>query len=280
MKKKYREEYKEERLSIESTMGGPLWARATYSPTNPDILKDSQASEIIKKIDVDFSVAQEFCGEYLGINFIVRARKFDDAIKRFIKEFPNATVVNIGCGLDTTFSRIDNGTIKWYDLDLPSAIEYRLKLIPETKRSFCISKSMFDYSWFDDIEYDKKNGIFFFAAGVFNYFEENEISKLCIEIANRFPGGELMFDVPSKLGLMILNRRIKKMGLDGMEMHFGLGSPVRQISKWSDKIKVIEWYTLFDRIPRNLNWEKNTIRLMNLSDKFKIGKYVLLRFLN
>lgn len=32
---------------------------------------------------------------------------------------------NLGCGLDTTFERVDNGLLQWYDLDLPDAVELR-----------------------------------------------------------------------------------------------------------------------------------------------------------
>jgi hypothetical protein len=46
----------------------------------------------------------------------------------FIEKHPEATIVNIGCGLDTTFSRIDNGKIQFYELDLPDVIALRKNL--------------------------------------------------------------------------------------------------------------------------------------------------------
>lgn len=265
-------------ISVVSTMAGPLWARATYSKLYPEILHDPKSAEIVEKIDADFSKVDEFMGEFLGINFIVRARSFDNAVKKYLERYPNATVVNLGCGLDTTFYRVDNGKIKWYDLDLPEAIEYRKPLIPETDRSRYISKSMLDYSWFDDVVFNPENGIFFIAAGLFNYFKEDEIISLCKTMAERFPGGELMFDVPSKLGLKILNRRLKKSGYHGVTMYFGLGNPKKEISKWSNRIQLIDSFTLFVQMPRNPKWQRKTIRLMNLSDRFKVGKYVQLSF--
>jgi hypothetical protein len=41
------------------------------------------------------------------------------AIGKYIERYPEATVINIGAGLDTTFSRVANGKMRWYDLDLP-----------------------------------------------------------------------------------------------------------------------------------------------------------------
>ena len=62
-------------------------------------------------------------------------------------------------------------------------------------------------------------------------------------------------------------------------MCFGLGNPVRQISKWSDRIKGVEWYSFWHDVPRNPKWRKQTTWKMNACDLFKMGKYVQVRFL-
>jgi len=77
------------------------------------------------------------------------------------------------------------GILTKYDLDLPEVIQFRKTFIPESPRSTYISKSVFDYSWFDDIEFESDRGIFFFAAGVFNYFKEFEVKSL-IELINQY----------------------------------------------------------------------------------------------
>jgi len=43
----------------------------------------------------EFIKMQEFVDEFLGLNFIIRVRIFDDSIKNLITEHPNASVVNI-----------------------------------------------------------------------------------------------------------------------------------------------------------------------------------------
>lgn len=48
-----------------------------------------------------------------------------------LRDHPDAVIVNLGAGLDTTFQRIDNGRIFWYGLDLPDSIDLRKRLIPE-----------------------------------------------------------------------------------------------------------------------------------------------------
>ncbi|MFX0093740.1 MAG: class I SAM-dependent methyltransferase, partial [Candidatus Hodarchaeota archaeon] len=215
---------------ILSTMAGPLYARATFSQLYPDLLHDLKAAEILEKMktkhpEAEWATLQEFVDEMLGLNFLVRARTYDEGVKTFIVKHPQASVVNIGCGLDTTFSRVDNGIIKWYNLDLPDAIEYRKELLPDSSRNKCISGSVFDYEWFDEIEFEPEKGIFFFAGGLFNYFKEKEVINLCRAMTDRFPGGELIFDAPSKYGNKIMNRRFKRLGVKGIRFYFGLDNP-------------------------------------------------------
>lgn len=110
--------------TVQSTMLLPLWGRATASEKNPGILYDKEAIEIINNCDYDFSGVAKTFGEFGGLCYVVRARKTEDTIRKFIGRHPRATIVNIGAGLDTTFSRVDNGTIRWYNLDLPDAIAF------------------------------------------------------------------------------------------------------------------------------------------------------------
>jgi O-methyltransferase involved in polyketide biosynthesis len=43
------------------------------------------------------------------ISIAVRTEILDNATKELMNKFPCAVIINIGCGLDTRFSRIDNG---------------------------------------------------------------------------------------------------------------------------------------------------------------------------
>ncbi len=60
---------------------------------------------------------------------IARTIVFDELVRDFIDKNPDCTVVNIACGLDTRFYRMDNGRITWYNLDLPEQIKVRGKML-------------------------------------------------------------------------------------------------------------------------------------------------------
>jgi O-methyltransferase involved in polyketide biosynthesis len=265
-------------------MLGPLWARAKFSPLYPELFKDDQAIELKEKVrglhpdaDKEFAILEEFLDELMGLAFVMRARTFDDTIKSYIRTYPRALIINLGCGLDTTFYRVDNGTIHWYDLDLPDAIEYRLKLIPETERSRCISKSIFDFTWMDDVAYTSGDGLLMFAGGLFAYFDETEVSNLFREMAVRFPGGECIFDSSSARGNWIVNRRLKKLGVEGIDHAFEARNP-KQIEGWSPQIQVIDWFSFFSHLPKKYRWGWRTRVIMALNSWFKLAKFFHVRF--
>src|SRR5664280_281176 len=112
--------------------------------------------------------------EHYQVNWATRAYHIDSIIIKIIADFPDATIVNIGAGLDTTFQRIDNGKIFWYDLDLQDTIELRRKLIPESERNRFISKSVLDFTWCKDIEVIRSK-VIFIAAGVLCYFDKESV---------------------------------------------------------------------------------------------------------
>jgi O-methyltransferase involved in polyketide biosynthesis len=226
----------------------------------------------------DFSILEEFIDELLGLSFMTRARIFNDTILNFIKKKPNASIVNLGCGLDTTFSRIDNGTIRWYDLDLPDAIDYRLQLIPETERSRCIPKSVFEYSWMEEIHFNPAEGLLLLAGGLFAYFEEEDVSSLFRKLAERFPGGELIFDSSSGRGNWFINRRFKKHGISGVDHKFE-AKYREQIEGWSDIIRVIDWFPFFSRIERHPNWGRRTRFMMAMNSMMSLAKFIHVGFI-
>ena len=264
---------------VQETMLGPLWARATYCVSYPKILNDPKAAQIIKDVSYDFTEIKKYLDEWRALGLLVRAKSFDEALKDYIDKYPNATVVNIGAGLDTTFYRVDNGTIKWYDLDLPNAIQYRRKFLAETSRNKFIAKSAFDYSWFDNIEFSQERGIFFIAGGFIYYFKEEEISFLLSAMAERFPGGEIIFDCISKLAVKVGNKRAKKYGSKEPVWHLAIGNPEKKISLWSNKIKVIDWFTMWARTSINADWSEKTQKMIKMTERLKTAKIVVLKFI-
>lgn len=178
-----------------------LYGRAKISNEYCSLFKDAKSVELVERIDYDFSFYDLMAVDYVLFSAVARAMQLDNRVKTYIKDHPHASVVNLGAGFDTTFYRVDNGTIRWYDLDLPEVIEIRKQLIPETDRVTCVSKSFLDPSWCQDIY--TEDGVFVIASGIFHYFDETEVRQLFSLLAAKIPGCEIVFDAESKSSIDI-----------------------------------------------------------------------------
>jgi O-methyltransferase involved in polyketide biosynthesis len=268
--------------SVQETLLLPLWARAECTRRFPELLTDTQAVQIVNRLDYDFSGVANSYGEYGIIASATRAYQLDKILRSYISKHPDATIVNLGAGLDTTLARVDNGRISWYDLDLPEIIELRRSLLGKNERSVYIAKSVFDYGWMDDIEFEKEKGVIFIAAGLFYYFHFAEIKDLVIRIAERFPGGELVFDSGSKAGIAISNRMVVKTGNSGAKMYFYVSNP-KMFQSWSKRIKEVRALPYYGGISREIRdcyrqWRVGTKFNMFFGDLLKMTKIIRVYF--
>jgi O-methyltransferase involved in polyketide biosynthesis len=229
---------------VQKTLFLPLWGRAHETGKPSPLLVDEAALEIISKVDFDFATITKNISAVSQIGWIMRAIKVDGVVRGVLQKHPSATIVNIGCGLDTTFDRIDNGQVLWYELDLPDVIALRRKFFTESERRKTLSTSFLEDAWLDEITVDGK--VLFIAAGVFYFFEEEVIKGTLKKLADRFPGGEVLFDVCSPTGMATANRMvIKNVGLDeGSFLIWGLKN-ADDILAWDRRFRLLQTITYF-----------------------------------
>lgn len=186
---------------VEETLVIPLYLRSKESQRIDPILKDELACELISKIEYDFSKFDKSDMSALGC--VIRANHFDNKTRSFISKEKNPVIVNVGCGLDTRYQRIhDKKDAIFYELDLPNVIGLRRKLINEAANDINISSSMLETQWMDDLRSKHPNSNFIFIVeGVIMYLHENDIKSFLNNLAVRFKGGEVHFDVCGSLFL-------------------------------------------------------------------------------
>ncbi|MFZ1979357.1 MAG: class I SAM-dependent methyltransferase [Bacteroidota bacterium] len=255
---------------LQETLLLPLWGRAVETQKTDPKLIDRMAVEIVDLIDYDFSIIAENISPISRFAWIARSLHVDRTIFEFIKIFPGAAIVNIGCGLDTTFNRIDNGRIMFYDLDLPDVIDLRKYFFTENERRKTISCSFLEKKWLSELRV--KDGLLFIAAGIFYYFNEHQIKDFFTSIAGLFPGSEIFFDSASPLGVKIANEKvIKNGGMDNTAiLKWGLKS-AKPIEQWDRKIRVVEEYPMFKGMKEGLSlkmkyglWMSDVLNIMSM----------------
>ncbi|MXX86970.1 MAG: class I SAM-dependent methyltransferase [Acidobacteria bacterium] len=177
--------------AVQETLLIPLLARARETERGErGLLHDPRAVEIVRSLDYDF-------GKWEGGPSIkgacLRARMFDRYVEDFLDAHPGGSVVEIGCGLDTRFDRLDNGRVRWFDLDLPDTIALRRRFFEDGPRRTIIAASVLDSDWMDRVE--ATGGPWMFVAeAVLIYLEAPEARRAICGLARRFPGARLAFD--------------------------------------------------------------------------------------
>lgn len=176
------------------TMLQSFYARAKYSRKKNAKFYDAKAIELVDKIDYDFSKAEKDSTMSNGV--IARTIVFDELVKDFINKNPDCTVVNIACGLDTRFYRMDNGRIIWYNVDLPETIEVRDAIYHESGRVSTIGISATDPSWADKVT--KRGKMLFIIEGLSMYLTSDENAQMLSIIRDKFDNATVLMECLAK----------------------------------------------------------------------------------
>ena len=174
---------------VPETMLLALHNRAEEAKRPDGILTDPDSVRIYETIDYDFV-------HRFGISegsLAVRAAETDQVLRHWLAAHPDGFVVSLGEGLETQVRRVDNGRMRWLSVDLPEAIRLRERFIPPTDRFRHLAASALDRAWMAAVE--PSSGVFIVAQGLFMYLEPEAVRRLFVEIAGRFLGAEMVFDV-------------------------------------------------------------------------------------
>ncbi len=229
--------YHIEKNTVQETLVIPLFGRLVCSERFPELFSDPEAARICACLDYDFEEKRKKMESPAGLfgALEVAQRQYDlrCEAEAYLREHPKAAVVNLGCGLDDTFRKCDNGLCRGYNLDLPDVICVRDELLPAGEREQNLACDLNDFAWMDRI--DASNGAVFLAAGVFYYFRTGDVKKLFTAMAERFPGAVLAFDVCNARGAKLMRKTwLKEAGIADVSAFFSLEDEA-ELRGWSER---------------------------------------------
>ncbi|AMU33014.1 class I SAM-dependent methyltransferase [Mycobacteroides abscessus] len=180
--------------SVTWTMLVTLFLRAYESRSPRTILNDRAAAELVDRIDYDWPrIERTTAPRSNQYTVTLRARALDDWTGEFLTAHPDATVLHLGCGLDSRAFRLNlPADVRWFDVDMPEVIAMRRRVIKERTGYRMIASSVTGAAWFDDIPTDRPTLVV--AEGLVMYLTEDEIRELLQRITDRFPSGQIVFD--------------------------------------------------------------------------------------
>lgn len=231
---------------VARTLLVPLACRAIEFPRPDAILHDPRAVEVYNALGGNPDFLMGMRGHDVFVT-TMRARQFDSYARAFLAQNPGGLVVDLGCGLDTRFDRLDDGRMTWLGVDLPEVIELRRKVLPDRERCKTIAQSMFEISWLDETaRLDKP--VIFLAEGVFPYFSTADVKPMVLEMAARFPAGELVFDAASLFTSRLHNRTSSVLKRSGTRILWDAENPA-ELETWGLRL-LDQWYYFDTPEPR------------------------------
>lgn len=212
----------------------PLACRAREALRSDGLIRDKRAVELFSGFESGLDCVRRMSGHDQAF-IAMRARQFDHYALDFLAAHDDGIVVDIGCGLDTRFDRLDNGKMTWLGLDLPEVIELRRRFLPDSERCRSLACSMFEPSWMDTVAREHKPAIFL-AEGVFPYFREEKVKSVIMALSKRFPGAGLVLDSISPFSTWLHNRTSVILKETGTSLGWALGDP-RKIESWGLRLQ-------------------------------------------
>ncbi len=177
---------------VQTTALIPVAIKANETLRKKPRVRDEVAVSIIKKLGIDTGPLDKFMS-HEGV--IARTIMLDRFVSDFVKKNPDCVIVNIAAGFDNRFSRIDNGSVSWFDLDLPDSIAVRKEVFSERDRVTMIEGNALEDSWCASVAKEikkKKAPVLFIAEGLFMYLTLSEIGVLLKVLKDNFKGGTLI----------------------------------------------------------------------------------------
>ncbi|QPP05345.1 class I SAM-dependent methyltransferase [Streptomyces bathyalis] len=178
---------------VQSTMLVTLFLRALDDKEKEPILGDHFAAEAVQRIGYDWKKLDKATITRSRASVAQRAKQFDDWAADFVRRNPDATVLQLACGLDSRAFRLDlPAGVRWFDVDLPDVMELRRKLYDESDGYRMIAASVTDEAWLEEVPADTP--VLIIAEGLVMYLRENEVRQLLRQLTDHFRAGELIFD--------------------------------------------------------------------------------------
>lgn len=126
---------------------------------------------------------------------IKRVKYFDTIAADYISNNPSCTVINLACGFDTRFWRINHENCNYFELDLPEVIALKQELFGEQINYGLIGCSVLDVSWMDRVTLNGNNHVLIIAEGLFMYLPEEDVKLLLQIISQRFHNSQITLEL-------------------------------------------------------------------------------------
>ncbi len=210
-----------------------FYAKVLDSRVGSSILHDTFAAAAANRIAFDFNALKVPKGA--SVTVPLRGQQLDGWTREFLAAHASATVLHLGCGLDSRVFRVDPApTVRWYEVDAPEVIELRRRVYPERHDCLPIGSSLADLRWLDGLPTDRP--VLVVAEGVVMYLTERDGLALFNRITKQFRSGQLIFDAYSSVMVRSLALALY-LSKAGVSLHWAINDP-RKLERQVRRLKL------------------------------------------
>ena len=175
--------------SVNKTLYIPLYGKS-YVSKRGLFLDDKKAEEIWEA--EGFVLKGKSKSKWLAYYMGARSAVFDEWLRAKIAETPEATVIHIGCGMDSRIIRVGAKDNKWYDVDFTEVIEERKRYYTELDNYKMIAGDVRNCEWLADIQ--ETGTAIVVMEGVSMYLTTDEMQGLANSLCAHFENLVLLVD--------------------------------------------------------------------------------------
>jgi O-methyltransferase involved in polyketide biosynthesis len=218
-----------------------LYCKALDADWDQPILGDGFAKQAVARIDYDWAELQ--VADRWTPLVTVRTAQFDIWASQFLAAHQHATVIHLGCGLDSRVFRLDPGPgVEWYDVDYPAVIALRQKVFPTRPQYHLVATAATDPSWLDEIPADRPTLLL--AEGISMYLRKDDGVALLQHVVDRFGSGELQIDFYNSL--VVRSQKTHRLQRQsGSTLHWAVNSPA-DVTERVSGVRLLTAVTFFD----------------------------------
>ena len=224
------------------TMLATLYAKALDADLPRPILHDRWAKATVAGIDYDWGQTTITARRSPAVT--TRSAHFDTWVRQFLAVHPKATVLHLGCGLDSRYFRVAPAPdVQWYDVDYPEVAELRGRLLPTGGAGYhVVPASVTDPGWLRDIPVDAP--VLAIGEGLTMYLTKADGIDLLNRIVGHCGTGELQFDAFNSLGIKSQwsNSVVRR---SGATLHWAINAPDDILSAVPGT-RLLAWVSPFD----------------------------------
>ena len=204
---------------VNKTLYIPLFGKA-YVSQKGIIISDKSAEKIWAA--EGFLLRGKSKSKWLAYYMAIRSAVFDEWVRERMKDAADATVIHIGCGLDSRVLRVGTSGHRWYDVDFSEVIAERRRYFEESDEYKMIEGDARGEGWLSKIQ--ESDQAIVVMEGVSMYLEPTEIKRLFEALSQKFNKISLLMDAYSSFAAR-MSRYKNPINDVGVTRVYGIDNP-------------------------------------------------------